>query len=386
MLRRIIVLLVASALAVTAGCAQPSSSAPSGNAGGASASGGKSLTVFISGDTNVRDLWEKTLIPAFEKANPGFSVKVDLDLHGQHDSQTMAKLTSATAQQKSPGFDLVDAGFVSSASKANLLTPVSSSNLSALGSVPADLVKAGGDGGIPYRASSVLLAYNTKTVPSPPKTLTDLLAWIKTNPGKFTYNTPDSGGSGQAFVTTVLDQFVPAADRKKMVVGYDAALESTWKRGFTTLAGLNPFVYQKGVYPNGNNQVLDLLSSGQISLAPVWSDQFITGQKNGSVPASIAYTQIANPPFTGGAAYLGIPKTSSNQKGALALANFVLSPPAQQRISNAIAGYPVIKLSTLPASVQAKFKKADINNLRPTYYSQMNQDLNKQWAQNVPGK
>jgi putative spermidine/putrescine transport system substrate-binding protein len=380
----VITAAVASAAAVAlAGCVQ-SSSASEGNATASSASHG--LTVFLSADTNVQDLWQKTLIPAFEKANPGYSVKVDFDLHGLHDQQTVAKLTAATVQKKDPGYDLVDAGFVSQIAASGLLTSVSATNLPPLADVPADVVAAGGTGGIPYRASSVLLAYDTKTVSSPPKTLDDLLSWIKANPGKFTYNTPDSGGSGQSFVTTVLDKTVPTADRAKMVTDYTPALETGWNAGFATLAGLNPYVYQHGVYPNGNNQVLDLLSSGQISMAPVWSDQFITGQKNGQIPANIGYTQISDPSLTGGAAYLGIPSASPRQQGALKLAAWVLSPEAQALISDNIAGYPVINLSKLPSAVQSKLAKADIGHLRPPYFASIAADMNKQWAQKVPGK
>lgn len=374
------VLASIAALAL-AGCVQSSNAPTSADSSGAK----KTVTVFISGDTNVQGLWQKSLIPTFIKANPGYSVKVNLDLHGQHDSQTMAKLTSATKQKKNPGFDLVDAGFVSQAAAGGLLTPVSASDVAALSDVPDNVVKAGGVGGIPYRASSVLLAYDTKTIPKPPKTLDDLLAWIKAHPGKFTYNTPDSGGSGQSFVTTVLDKYVPAGTREKMVVSYVPDAESSWDKGFTTLAGLKPYIYQKGVYPNGNNQVLDLLSSGQISMAPVWSDQFITGQKNGQIPKNIGYTQISDPSFTGGAAYLGIPKTSAHQKEALTLVNWLLTPKAQALMADSIAGYPVISLDKLPSSVQKKFKNADVTQLRLPYYASMTQDLNRLWSQKVPG-
>lgn len=372
---------------VLTGCVQSSSStSPGSGSDGSSGAGTKNVTVFLSADTNVQDLWQKTLIPAFEKADPDYTVSVDFDLHGQHDQQTVAKLTAATAQNKDPGYDLVDAGFVAQIAASGLLTPVDTSNLPALSSVPPAIVKAGGNGGIPYRGSSVLLAYDTKTVSSPPKTLDDLLSWIKAHPGKFTYNTPDSGGSGQAFVTTVLDRSLSPSARQKMVTSYVPDLESAWNAGFATLASLDPFVYQKGVYPNGNNQVLDLLSSGQIAMAPVWSDQFITGQKNGQIPSRISYTQISNPSLTGGAAYLGIPKASPRQEGALTLAGWLLSPPAQELIAKQVAGYPVIGLDKLPASVQDQFKKADISNLRPPYFASMNSDLNKLWAQKVPGK
>jgi len=252
--------------------------------------------------------------------------------------------------------------------------------------VPKDLVTAGGNGGIPYRGSSVVLAYDTKTVATPPKTLDDLLAWIKANPGKFTYNSPDTGGSGQSFVTTVLDQNVSAADRTKLVTGSAPEVEGDWDKGFATLAGLNPYVYQKGVYPNGNNQVLDLLSSGQISIAPVWSDQFVTGRKNGQIPANIAYTQISDPSLTGGASYLGIPSASPRKAGAEKLASWLLTPDAQALVSDSISGYPVIALDKLPSAVQDLFKDADIANLRPAYFATTAADMNKAWAQKVPGK
>lgn len=375
--------VVAAAALTTTGCAQSSTAASQGNGGAADS---KTVTVFISGDANVQNLWEKALVPAFEKANPGYSVKVNIDLHGEHDAQTLAKLTSAHEQKQDPGFDLVDAGFVAKASAANLLTPVSPSSISALADIPADVVKAGGNGGIPYRGSAVLLAYDTKTVPTPPKTLDDLLAWIKAHPGKFTYNSPKSGGSGGAFVATVLDKYVPADARQKMAVGYEKDLESYWDQGFATLKSLNPYVYQKGVYPNGNQQTLDLLASGQISMAPVWSDQFITGKANGQIPESVDVTQISDPSFTGGAAYLGIPATSPRQEAALKLANFVLTPDAQAAIVKQISGFPAISLDKLPADVKAKFKNADTNNLRKGYYDQMGKDINNLWDQKVPGQ
>ncbi|RZU18474.1 putative spermidine/putrescine transport system substrate-binding protein [Kribbella rubisoli] len=372
--------VVAATLAL-GGCAKSSTAAQGGGAGDV-----KTVRVFISGDTNIQKLWANDLGPAFEKANPGYKVQVTLDLHGEHDAQTMAKLSASVAQKKDPGFDVVDGGFVPKASTANLLEPADSSKISALADIPADVVKAGGTGGIPYRGSSVLLAYDTKAVPAPPKTLDDLLAWIKAHPGKFTYNSPKSGGSGGSFVATVLDKYVPADARQKMTVGYDKGLESNWDQGFATLHGLNPYVYQKGVYPNGNQQVLDLLANGQISMAPVWSDMFTTAVANGAIPATVKSTQISDPSFTGGAAYLGIPANSPSKDAALKLVNFVEQPEQQAMIVKDISGYPAISIDKLPQELQAKFANADTNNLRKGYFDSMTKDLNQLWDQKVPGK
>ena len=380
-------LLAATAILATAailtGCAS-SANSPAGAS--AESDVDKSLTVLISGGANIQGLWEKNIIPAFQKANPGYTVKVNLDLHGERDAQSMAKLTSATELKQDPGFDLVDAGFVPRAAGAKLLTPVTPTTIPALSDIPADVITAGGTGGIPYRGSVVFLAYDTKVVTTPPKTLDDLLAWIKANPGKFAYNSPKSGGSGAAFVATVLDKYVPSADRQKMTIGYEKGLESGWNQGFATLKGLNPYVFQKGVYPNGNQLILDMLASGQIAMAPVWSDMFINGQKTGAIPATISYAQIATPSFTGGSAYLGIPATSPRQQGALKLANFVLTPEVQAMITQEIAGFPAISLAKLPADIQEKLKNADTANLRKGYFSQMGSDMANLWEQMVPGQ
>ncbi|GAA1882207.1 extracellular solute-binding protein [Lapillicoccus jejuensis] len=371
--------LLGAALAATALTACGSTSGSSGSSGG-----DKTITVAASGDTNVQQLWQQLLIPDFEKANPGTTVKLSFDLHGNNDQQNFARLAAATQQKKDPGVDLV-ASFTDKAASAGLLADVSS-QVTNLKDVDPQIVKAGGAGAIPYRASSVLLAYNPSTVMDPPKTLADLLTWIKAHPGKFTYNSPKSGGSGQAFVVTVLDSQTPQADREKMTSGYDKSLEKDWDAGWSTLSGLNQYVYQKGVYPNGNNQVLQLLSSGQIDMAPVWSDQFISGQAAGTIPKTVKAQQITNPSFTGGAAYVGVTKASKNQELAAELANFILTPDEQAKIADKIAGYPVIPISKLSSEVQQKFSGADANNLRPGLSPDHASDVNDLWDQKVPGK
>lgn len=384
--RSLIGLTGAAAAAGIAGCAQkstPSSPAPASGSGSA-ASG--ALTVHLSGDTNMQELWEKALVPAFTKANPGFTVTVNLDLHGEHDAQTTAKLTAANQSGQDAGIDIVDAGFVASLAQAGIMEPVSTSNVPNLDGVPAETVKAGGGGGVPYRGSSVLLAYDTRKVTTTPTTLDAMLAWIKANPGQFTYCPPKSGGSGGAFVTTVLDKFLDPAAATKLRTEYDTEAMKGWSAGFEQLRSLNPSIFNKGTYPNGNKQALELLSTGQISMTTAWSDQFISGQKTGLVPAHVKATQIANPSFTGGASYLGVPKVSKNKAAALKLVNFVLSPEAQALIAQQIAGYPVIPLTKLPADLQKIFSDAHPETLRNGYLDKVGKDLNARWDQEVPGK
>lgn len=371
------------ALGALTACAPVASAGSAADA--ATGGGGDTITVFISGDTNVQDLWEKGIIPAYEKVNPDVKVETTIDLHGEHDQQTVAKLTTATEAGDDPGFDLVDAGFVlSSAAEAGTLLEVGPDTVSGLADVPETTVAAGKGFGIPYRASSVLLAYDTTEIDTPPATLDELLTWIEEHPGEFAYNSPSTGGSGGAFVTTVLDSFLSEEDQQALRAGYAKELEAGWDEGFAKLKELGPSMYQGGVYPNGNTQVIELLGSGAISMAPVWSDQFITSVANGLVPETVSYTQISDPSFTGSASYLGVPRTSDNIDGAIDLVNFVLSPEGQQIIAEQISGYPVVDLSMLPDEIAEQFADADPSALRPGYYSEVGSDMSNKWDQLVP--
>lgn len=349
-----------------------------------SSSNSKTLNVYANGDTNIQDLWEKTLIPGFKAANPGVDVQLQFDLHGDNESQVLAKLAAATQQKKDPGLDVVEA-MAMDAGQAGLLADPKAA-VPNLAMVNPKIVAAAGTNAIPYRASSVLLAYDASKISSPPKSLDELLAWIKAHPGKFAYNSPKTGGSGMSFVTSVLDKYVPAADRAKMTTGYHKDLEKDWAPGWKALAGLNPYVFQKGVYPNGNNGTLELLQSGQIEMAPVWSDMFLSGQQTGTVPKTAKVAQISNPTFTGGATGIGVPKASTKQDLAFKLCNWILEPAQQATIAKQIAGYPVIPLSKLPAGVQHQFKNAHPDQLRADYNSDHGNDLKNLWDQNVPGK
>jgi putative spermidine/putrescine transport system substrate-binding protein len=343
------------------------------------------INLYASGDVNVQSLWQQNLIPGFQKANKGIKVNLIFSEHGTTDATTLARIGAAVKQRKWPGIDLVDGGLVNTMAITGLDQPVSKATAPNLAKVTnKDLLTPVKGAAIPYRGSSVVLAYDSSKVSSPPKTLSALLTWIKQNPGKFTYNSPNSGGSGYSFVETVMDSTIPQSVLQQMITGYVPDLESSnWKAGFDTLKSLNGSVYQ-GVYPNGNAAVLDLLGKGQIWMAPVWSDQALTALKTGQLGSNIKLTQISSPSFTGGAAYLAVPKTAKNKASVYKFINYILSAPAQQMIVDVMSGFPAIDIKFMGDSIKQKFNDVAANTLRQTYSTKMQNDLKAQWQQTVP--
>lgn len=341
------------------------------------------INLYASGDVNVQSLYQQYLIPGFEKANKGIKVNLIFSEHGQNDTTTLARIGAAVKQRKWPGIDIVDAGLVTTLAIDGLTQPVTKATAPNIKNVDQKLLVPVHGAAIPYRGSSVVLAYDSKNVPNPPRTLSALLAWIKAHPGKFTYNSPNTGGSGYSFAETVVDQFIPKNVLTQMDNGYVPNQEGVWKQGLDVLHSLNQYVYQ-GVYPNGNQAVLDLLAKGQIWVAPVWSDQSLTALKTGQLPASIHLLQISNPSFTGGAAYLGVPKSARNKVDVYKFVNYVLSPAAQTQIINVMSGFPAIPLKLMPKAIQNKFADVSANSLRPTFSQKQSSDFKAQWQQTVP--
>ena len=347
----------------------------------------KSIELLISADTNIQALWSTVLIPAFEKEYPGYKVNITFDRNGLRDAQTTARIIAAKETRRDPGVDLIDGGIAVRLAQAGLLYKPSANLMPNLRDVSKLLIKQS-NGTIPYRASTVLLAYNSKNVTKAPTTLNELLAWIKANPGKFTYNVPSGGGSGYSFAQTVLDMNLTADERLAMSLAPNKEIQAKWAKGWETLRELNKFTYGKnGTYPANNAATLNLLATGEIDMGTVWSDQFASARAAGTMPANIKVTNIKNPALTGGPATLGIPINGSNRTGARLLANFVLSTEMQNAMmGGTLRGIPVVNGKKLDQTLFENFKDILVTDMRPQYFPANADDLRSAWSLNVPGK
>jgi putative spermidine/putrescine transport system substrate-binding protein len=234
---------------------------------------------------------------------------------------------------------------------------------------------------IPYRGTTVVMAYNSETVPNPPKTTAELTAWIKAHPGRFAYNSPDSGGAGGAFVTTGVYNFLP----KEALSSTDPKWKDQWGRGFDYLKEIHPYLYKssgKVVYPNKNQGTLDLLASKEIDMAPAWADQSLTGVKTGTLPASIKIYQI-DPALTGSINILGIPSFGSQSEAAYAFIDFILSPKAQNILLSEMAAIPLIPASLLNAQEAAAVKDLNVSAFRINTIGELGPELYRVWNETI---
>ncbi len=349
----------------------------------AAASSTVTLHMYTTGDTNVQSLWQNVLGPMFAKVHPGVKLDIAVKSSGT-DAIVYGRLAASVAAHKPSQFDIWDAGGITDqAEQAHLLSPFTLKNTPNMKMVEPALISQNLDTGMPYRGSAVVLAFNSLLVKHPPRTMAALLKWIKANPGKFTYNTPPSGGSGDAFVQAIIMDNVPPAVRHKLTLTtpYNPKLEHDWAKGLGILKSLNPYIYRHGVYPNGNTAVLQLLSSDAIEMAPVWSDMFLSYIKKGLMPHTVHIVQI-KPPFYGGPAVLAIPKNSPHLALAHEFVNWVLQPSVQKIIVSRMQGFPGIEWKYMPHSTLVRF--ASIAGAFATPMSnQYDTDMAKVWQAQV---
>jgi len=350
----------------------------------ASTGGPVKLAFYLGGDVNIQDLWTKNLLPMYKKVQPNVSFDFVFSEHGIGDQGTFDRIAAAKQANKPSGVDIWETGnLLRSGGDAGIIQKLSPAEIANLAKVSMDAIGQVGGYGVPYRASSVVLAYNSKDVPNPPKTIDTILDWIKANPGKFTYNPPDTGGSGDAFVTRVLKKGITPEQEQFFQTNYDQSKEAQWDMGWGILKGLAPSIYQKGFYPKGNVPVLQTLGKGEISLAPVWSDQGLSYLAQKLLPPEVKLQQI-DPPFTGGAAYVGVVADSQHKPEVYAFLNWVLTPEPQTLIVNQINGYPGLDWQFMPPDVQQKY--ADIaKNYSFNFSQKFNNDKNQQWYEKVAG-
>jgi putative spermidine/putrescine transport system substrate-binding protein len=380
--------LVRRAIGVGAACTAIGALAAcgSGSSSASQASGSQTVTVF----TTLSDVipgtnelpWQEWA-DAFEKANPSIHVNVVTGASTTAADAMEARIVAAVRAGKTPPIDVLDSsGYLPQLAALGDLAQVNDSTVPNINEVEPAQMAAYKDTAVPYRGSSVVLAYNTTYVKNPPTTLSGLLSWIKAHPGKFAYNEPDGGGSGQAFAEAVMEQYIPASLQGQFVTSYKPSLESYWTEGLDQLHALTPYMYQGSDYPKTNDDTLTDLGNGSIWMAPVWSDGGTADKANGQLPSTIQFSQIT-PPFYGGPSYLAIIKGSTHMSAAEKLINYMLSSGAQQLVVSGMNGYPGVELKYEPASVQQKFKNID-TAWSDDWYNTFNDDFNSLWQQRVP--
>ena len=208
----------------------------------------------------------------------------------------------------------------------------------------------------PWGSAQVVMIYDSKRIPDPPRSMAALLDWARRHPGRFAYPAPPDF-TGSVFVRHV---FYHAAGDVAAWQGplderrFEAAAAATYR----TLKELAPFLWREGkTYPETPIRLAQLLADGEVDFAlsyhPAEASKMIL---DGLYPPTVR-TFVFDEGTIANTHFVAVPFNAADKEGAMVVADFLLSPEAQlKKADPAVWGdFPAIDLARLDPSWQAKF-------------------------------
>lgn len=382
------VLTGAMLMSALTGCGGSGNTNANGSGAASGGSDSKTVTLWATGSDNVRATYE-SLVKDFNE-NSEYAGKYEVELQFMLNgtgTQTLTDMLSAASKagQTNTDYDIVDLGgddlskIVSQIGEDSFVKLDSSKipnadGVEAKSTVATDYVQ-------PYRGTTVVLAYDSEKVPNPPKTMDELVTWMKANPGRFAYNTPGTGGAGDSFVRSAVYNFMP----EEAITSDDTKWEGEWDEGFDFLKSIHPYMYESGgsiVYPNKNQGTLDLLNQGEIDMCPNWADMVLSQRAEGTLKDTIKIAQI-DPALTGSLQSLAIPTFGSNENGAYAFMDYMLSTSAQEIMVKEMAAIPLIDTSELDMTGYEDVMNLDVTNFRIMSIGDLSTSFNERWDNEI---
>ncbi|HDX8346247.1 TPA: ABC transporter substrate-binding protein [Aeromonas dhakensis] len=205
----------------------------------------------------------------------------------------------------------------------------------------------------PWGIGQLNLMVNGEEVSPLPTSAAALLAWAKAHPGRFTYPKPPQF-HGSSFLKQILLELTP--DPAPL---YREATDNDFARItaplWAWLDELHPTLWRKGkLFPTSAAETRQLLDDGELAMAISFNPQEAqSAVQNGTLPPNVVAVAMAKGALTN-SHFLTIPFNANARAGAKVVANFLLSPAAQERKAEpAFWGDPsVLRADALPATPQ----------------------------------
>ncbi|AQY50532.1 extracellular solute-binding protein [Listeria weihenstephanensis FSL R9-0317] len=206
----------------------------------------------------------------------------------------------------------------------------------------------------PWGKTSFVFQYNADKVSKPPLNLAELTAWVKANPGRFTY--PDVADfTGDAFVRQVIYAQNPGKEFT------EAPTKADREKAYAYLESIGPYLWRDGkTYPKTLQELDQLYAQGQVDFTMGFNERralpFI---EDGTFPAVTRTFSLDNGALTN-AHYLSVAFNTQQPAASLVVINYLLSEEAQaEKLKTSVWGDGTTLLTNkMTKDWQAKFDTA----------------------------
>lgn len=194
----------------------------------------------------------------------------------------------------------------------------------------------------PWGMAQLTFYADRKRVPRAPDSAAELLAWVKANPGRFTYPRPPQF-HGTTFLKQLLAELNP--DRASLSKPVErAAFEKASAPVWAWLDTARPHLWRQGTqYPASDAALAQMVADGELWIGLTFNPNDAANRIAAkSLPASVVSYQHRGGTI-GNTHFVAIPFNARAKAGAQVAANFLLSPEAQARKADiAIWGDPTV--------------------------------------------
>jgi putative thiamine transport system substrate-binding protein len=208
----------------------------------------------------------------------------------------------------------------------------------------------------PWAMAQIVFIYDSARLKVPPRSMPDMLAWAKANPGRLTHpqvrNFLGSTFLKQALYELASDPAVlqqPATDGN-----FGPATAGLW----TWYDALKPSLWRQGrQFPETGPAQQQLLADGEIDISlsfnPADASNAIAA---GALPNTVR-TFVLDRGTIGNTSFVAIPFNAAHKEGAQVVANFLISPEAQARAQDprVLGSFTVLAVPRLTQAEQKLF-------------------------------
>jgi putative spermidine/putrescine transport system substrate-binding protein len=207
----------------------------------------------------------------------------------------------------------------------------------------------------PWGNVQLALIYDGARVSDPPATPEALEAWLRTHPGRFTF---DTGFTGLTFLKSLM--MALAGGPKALQGPFDEATYGYARQAiFTYLNRVKPYFWKEGkTFPERLSQVHQLFVSGEIYFTMSNNDGEVDNKVLQGLFPKTARAYVMDSGSIRNSHYIGLVKKSPHSAAALVAMNFLISPEAQyQKMLPEVWGDgTVLNVNLLPAPWKERFQ------------------------------
>jgi len=187
---------------------------------------------------------------------------------------------------------------------------------------------------VPVYRNQTGLVYDPEKVPNPPQTWAEFITWLDANPGKFAFNDPSKGGSGQAFVQAAIANILGDEGKYQGDTEMKPEKVADWGKVWDWFNANE----SKFTITSSNNDSLDRVNQGEVLMAPAWDDDTAVSLSKGTLfkRAKLYIPEFGMP---GGGDSLGIPANAPHKAAAMLFIAYLIEADVQKQLNSIIGSY-----------------------------------------------